>query len=140
MPSFDIVSEVNHHELTNAVDQTAREIDNRFDFKGSSSKIEQTENEVMLYGDNDFQLEQIKVILLTKAAKRDLDALSFEFHEPQSNQANMNKFQSKPKKRNSRFDSLSSDNSTTSCICPRFSPITTFCTSLNSSRSLSSIF
>ena len=70
MPSFDIVSEVNHHELKNAVDQTAREIDNRFDFKGSSSKIEQTENEVMLYGDNDFQLEQIKVILLTKAAKR----------------------------------------------------------------------
>ena len=89
MPSFDIVSEVNHHELTNAVDQTAREIDNRFDFKGSSSKIEQTENEVILYGDNDFQLEQIKAILLTKAAKRDLDALSFEFHEPQSNQSNM---------------------------------------------------
>ena len=89
MPSFDIVSEVSHHELSNAVDQTAREIDNRFDFKGSSSKIEQTENEIVLYGDNDFQIEQIKAILLTKAAKRNLDALSFEFHDPQSNHANM---------------------------------------------------
>lgn len=89
MPSFDIVSEVSHHELTNAVDQTTREIENRFDFKGSSSKIEQLGGEVMVYGDNDFQLEQIKVIFLTKAAKRNLDALSFQFHDPQSNHANM---------------------------------------------------
>ena len=59
MPSFDIVSEVSHHEMTNAVDQTAREIDNRFDFKGTSSKIEQKDKEIILYGDNDFQLEQI---------------------------------------------------------------------------------
>lgn len=89
MPSFDIVSEVDHHELTNAVDQTAREIENRFDFKGSSSKVEQKESEIMLYGDNDFQLEQVKSILLTKSAKRGLDALSFEFHDSETQQSNM---------------------------------------------------
>lgn len=88
MPSFDIVSEVDHHELTNAVDQTAREIDNRFDFKGTSSKIEQNELDVTFYGDNDFQLEQIKAIFLTKAAKRGLDAMSFEFQDPESHHAN----------------------------------------------------
>tara|TARA_B100001989_G_C24548107_1_gene472369 strand:+ start:3444 stop:3926 length:483 start_codon:yes stop_codon:yes gene_type:complete len=88
MPSFDIVSEVSHHELTNAVDQTAREIDNRFDFKGTSSKIEHKDSEVVLYGDNDFQLEQIKTILLTKAAKRDIDAMSFDFHDPETHQSN----------------------------------------------------
>ncbi len=83
MPSFDIVSEIDHHELTNSVDQTTREIANRFDFKGTSSKIEQSEAMVVVYGDNDFQLEQIKAIFLTKAAKRGMDALSFEFKEPQ---------------------------------------------------------
>ena len=88
MPSFDIVSEVSHHEMTNAVDQTAREIDNRFDFKGTSSKIEQKDKEIILYGDNDFQLEQIKSILLTKAAKRDIDAMSLMFHDPETNHSN----------------------------------------------------
>ena len=84
MPSFDIVSEVDHHELSNAVDQTAREIENRFDFKGSSSAIASSEQGVTLFGDNDFQLEQIKAIFLLKSAKRGLDALSFEFKDAQS--------------------------------------------------------
>ncbi len=89
MPSFDIVSEIDHHELTNAVDQTSREIENRFDFKGSSSKVEQKDKEVVFYGDNDFQLEQIKTIFLTKSAKRGIDALCFDFKDPQSHQTNM---------------------------------------------------
>ena len=89
MPSFDIVSEIDHHELTNTVDQTAREIDNRFDFKGSSSRIEQSDKQVMIYGDNDFQCEQIKTIFLTKAAKRGMDALAFVFGDPQTHQANV---------------------------------------------------
>ena len=45
MPSFDVVSEIDHHELTNAVDQANREISNRFDFKGSNAKVEQSEDE-----------------------------------------------------------------------------------------------
>ena len=88
MPTFDIVSEVDHHELTNVIDQTAREIDNRFDFKGTSAAIKQ-EQELFLYGDNDFQLDQIKDIFLAKAAKRQLDPGCFEFNDIQSNHANV---------------------------------------------------
>ena len=89
MPSFDIVSEIDHHELSNSVDQTAREIMNRFDFKGTSCKIDQSDAGVALFGDNDFQIEQIKTIFLTKAAKRGMDALSFEFKDPQPYQGNV---------------------------------------------------
>ena len=89
MPSFDIVSEIDHHELSNSVDQTAREIANRFDFKGTTSKITQSDTGVAIFGDNDFQLEQIKTIFLTKAAKRGMDALSFAFKDPQPYQGNV---------------------------------------------------
>jgi len=63
MPSFDTVSEVDLHEVTNAVDQANREVGNRYDFKGSCAKVEQSENQLSLRADNEFQLEQVKDIL-----------------------------------------------------------------------------
>lgn len=73
MPSFDVVSEVNLHELTNAVDQTNREVGNRFDFKGSNARVEQSENVLTLSAESEFQVDQIRDILITRMAKRDID-------------------------------------------------------------------
>src|SRR5260221_13844161 len=78
MPSFDIVSEVNKVELKNAVDQANKEIANRFDFKGSDARIEQAELVLTLYADDDFKLKQVKDVLLTKCAKRGVDARMFD--------------------------------------------------------------
>src|SRR5205814_7975155 len=78
MPSFDIVSEVNKVELKNAVDQANREIANRFDFKGSDARIEQTELVLTLYADDDFKLKQVTDALLAKCAKRAVDARMFD--------------------------------------------------------------
>ena len=74
MPSFDTVLEPNLVEVKNAVDQTAKEIGTRFDFKGSSARIEQKDKEVTLYGDSDFQIGQVMDILLAKLTKRSVDA------------------------------------------------------------------
>jgi uncharacterized protein YajQ (UPF0234 family) len=73
MPSFDTVLEPNLVEVKNAVDQTAKEIGTRFDFKGSSARIEQKDKEVTLYGDSDFQIGQVMDILLAKLTKRSVD-------------------------------------------------------------------
>ncbi len=73
MPSFDVVSEVDMHELTNAVDQANREIANRFDFKGTDSKVEQNGNELLLESASDFQVKQIMEILKAKLVKRGID-------------------------------------------------------------------
>ncbi len=78
MPSFDIVSEVNKVELKNAVDQSNKEIANRFDFKGSDARIEQAELVLTLYADDDFKLKQVTDVLLTKCAKRGVDARMFD--------------------------------------------------------------
>ena len=77
MPSFDIVLEPNFVELRNAVEQTCKEIGTRFDFKGSSADVELKEDgtarELMIYADSDFQIAQVKDILLAKLAKRGVD-------------------------------------------------------------------
>lgn len=73
MPSFDVVSEVDAHELANAVDQANREIGTRFDFKGSGAKIEHAEALLTLHADNEFQIKQISDILHGKLAKRGVD-------------------------------------------------------------------
>ena len=78
MPSFDIVSEVNKVELKNAVDQANKEIAHRFDFKGSDARIEQAELVLTLYADDDFKLKQVTDVLLTKCAKRGVDARMFD--------------------------------------------------------------
>lgn len=73
MPSFDVVSEVDLHELTNAVDQTRREIGNRFDFKGTGAKVEQADWELTLVAEAEFQINQMLDILRNKMAKRGID-------------------------------------------------------------------
>ncbi|MFK7891577.1 MAG: YajQ family cyclic di-GMP-binding protein [Granulosicoccus sp.] len=78
MPSFDVVSEVDQHELANAVDQTAREIGTRFDFKGTSASVELTDSNVMLHADSDFQVKQIQPILYQKLTARKIDIACLE--------------------------------------------------------------
>ncbi len=82
MPSFDIVSEVNLHEVTNAVDQASREVDQRFDFKGTNSKFEQKESVVTLSAPADFQLKQMLEILKLKLSKRGIDVACLKVDEP----------------------------------------------------------
>ena len=74
MPSFDTVLEPNLVEVRNAVDQAAKEIGTRFDFKGSSARVELKDKEITLYADSDFQLGQVVDLLLGKCAKRNVDA------------------------------------------------------------------
>ena len=83
MPSFDTVCEANFVEVKNAVENTAKEIGTRFDFKGSSAAIELTEKEITLYGDADFQLQQVEDILRAKLAKRSVDVRFLDVQKPQ---------------------------------------------------------
>lgn len=73
MPSFDTVLEPNLVEVKNAVDQTAKEIGTRFDFKGSSAAVELKDKEITLFGDSDFQISQVDDILRNKMTKRSVD-------------------------------------------------------------------
>lgn len=77
MPSFDAALEPNFVELRNAVEQTNKEVGSRFDFKGSCAKVELSEDgkerSLMLWADSEFQIGQVKDILLAKLAKRGVD-------------------------------------------------------------------
>ena len=73
MPSFDTVLEPNLVEVRNATDQTAKEIGTRFDFKGSSAKVELKEKELTVWADSDFQIGQVMDILVGKLTKRGVD-------------------------------------------------------------------
>lgn len=78
MPSFDIVSEVDGHEVRNAVEQTNKEVSSRFDFKGSDARVEQSDFVLAVYADDDFKLEQILDILRTRLTKRNIDVRCLE--------------------------------------------------------------
>ncbi len=78
MPSFDIVSEVDAHELSNAIDQASREISTRFDFKGSNAKVTQEEPNIGIEAKSEFQLDQVYDILITKMSKRGIDVMCLE--------------------------------------------------------------
>ena len=73
MPSFDTLLEPNLVEVRNAVDQTAKEIGTRFDFKGSSAKVELKDKEITVWADSDFQIGQVLDILIAKLTKRSVD-------------------------------------------------------------------
>lgn len=73
MPSFDVVSEVDKHELTNAIDQMNREISTRYDFKGSGSKVELKEGMLSLEAGSEFQIQQMHDIIYLKLAGRKID-------------------------------------------------------------------
>jgi cyclic-di-GMP-binding protein len=83
MPSFDIVCEANTVELKNAIEQSNKEINTRFDFKGSDSRIEQTEKELTAYSDDDFKLGQVRDVMLQKLAKRGVDVRYLKYGDPQ---------------------------------------------------------
>ena len=73
MPSFDTVLDPNLVEVKNAVDQTAKELGTRFDFKGSSARIELKDKDITLFADSDFQIGQVMDVLLAKLSKRNVD-------------------------------------------------------------------
>ena len=82
MPSFDTVSEVNHHELSNAVDQANREVTTRFDFKGTGSNFELAGNLITMNTQSEFQLQQMYDILCNKLVKRSVDISCLELADP----------------------------------------------------------
>lgn len=82
MPSFDIVSELDTHEVTNAVDQANREVGTRFDFKGTGAKFELKEYSVTLHAQADFQLKQMLEVLKLKLSKRGIDLACLTVAEP----------------------------------------------------------
>jgi cyclic-di-GMP-binding protein len=82
MPSFDVVSKINMHEITNAVDQANREVATRFDFKDTNSHFELKEMKILMVAPSDFHLKQMKEILINKLTKREVDARSLTFHDP----------------------------------------------------------
>lgn len=87
MPSFDIVSELDAHEVTNAVDQANREIDMRYDFKKVDARFEQVDGQVIMWAEVDFQLQQMLDVLRTKLVGRKIDIRCLEVKDPET--ANM---------------------------------------------------
>lgn len=83
MPSFDIVSEVDHHEVANAVDQANREVATRFDFKGTDSAFEVSGAQIKLRTESEFQLDQMLDMLYGKLAKRGIDLEAVEAQAPE---------------------------------------------------------
>jgi uncharacterized protein YajQ (UPF0234 family) len=73
LPTFDIVSEVDKQEIRNALDQVNKEVSTRFDFKGSDSRVEQSEYLLTVFADDEFKLSQVLDILMAKLAKRSVD-------------------------------------------------------------------
>jgi uncharacterized protein YajQ (UPF0234 family) len=84
VPSFDAVSELNAHEVANAVDQANRELAQRFDFKDSGARFELTDFTVTLHAQVDFQLKQMLEIVKLRLSKRGVDLACLEVKEPQT--------------------------------------------------------
>jgi cyclic-di-GMP-binding protein len=85
MPSFDIVSNIDQHEISNAVDQANREVSTRFDFKDTNARLELNKDKITIIAPTDFQLKQVDEILRAKLAKRQVDIRSFNYKEISSN-------------------------------------------------------
>ena len=81
MPSFDIVSQVNQQEVKNAVEQANKEVQNRYDFKGSDARIEQDQLALTVFADDEFKLGQVTDVLRQRMAKRSIDVRSLELGE-----------------------------------------------------------
>jgi cyclic-di-GMP-binding protein len=87
VPSFDVVSEVNSHEVANAVDQANRELAQRFDFKDTGARYQLEELTVTLHAEVDFQLKQMLEILKLRFGKRGIDLACLDIKEPEVNLA-----------------------------------------------------
>lgn len=79
MPSFDVVSEVDKQEVRNAIEQTNKEVTNRFDFKGSDARIEHNDYALTLFADDEFKLSQVIDIMSTKLVKRGIDLKCLDY-------------------------------------------------------------
>ena len=92
MPSFDIESKVDNHELSNAIDQTNRVITNRYDLKDANANVALQENEIKVSANESFQLDQIIPILKENLSKRKIDLKSLKIGETQeaNNSASVN--------------------------------------------------
>ncbi len=84
MPSFDVVSEVDLHQLTNAVDQAGRIVANRFDFKGVEASFDRDERTVVITAEAEFQVEQMEDMLRSALIKCDIDPGAMDCGEPQT--------------------------------------------------------
>jgi uncharacterized protein YajQ (UPF0234 family) len=78
LPSFDVVSQVDRQEVKNAVDQTNKEVGNRFDFKGSDARVELAELVLTVFADDEFKLGQVTDVLRGRLAKRNIDVRCLE--------------------------------------------------------------
>ena len=87
MPSFDIVSKVDSHELTNAVDQAKRELEKRYDLRGTNARFELEEYVITQFAPSEYQLEQLLDILKPRLAARGIDLKAIELGEVESNLA-----------------------------------------------------
>lgn len=85
MPSFDVVSEIDQHELTNAVDQANREISTRFDFKGANASFTLEKDEIALAASSEFSIKQMQDVLLNKLSKRNIDPRMLTYGTMESN-------------------------------------------------------
>ena len=81
MPSFDVVSKIDQHEITNAVDQANREVTTRFDFKDTNARLELGKENITIIAPTDFQLKQVDEILRNKLTKRQVDIRSLVYKE-----------------------------------------------------------
>lgn len=88
MPSFDVVSEVDMHELKNAIDQANREVSTRFDFKGTDCTFILTEEEVTLKAEGEFQLKQMRDVLRSKMVARKVDTGALDIQNPEGSLKN----------------------------------------------------
>ena len=98
MPSFDITSEPSKIELGNSVDLANKEIKNRFDFKGSDSKLEKTEDSIIIYAEDEFKRRQVFDILINKLTKRSVDLRFLDKRESGKNRRRQNKRRNEDKK------------------------------------------
>ena len=85
MPSFDVVSQVDLNEVSNAVNQATRELDNRFDFKGTNAKFELDDGAVTVRAPNEFQVNQMYDILTARLASRKINVGCLEREATQQN-------------------------------------------------------
>jgi len=83
MPSFDVMSEVDLAALRNAVDVANRKITNRYDFKGTDARIEESDKVLTLFGDSDFQLDQMKALLLPEMTNKKIDVRCLDYGDLQ---------------------------------------------------------
>jgi uncharacterized protein YajQ (UPF0234 family) len=83
MPSFDVVSKTDLNEVDNAINGARREIDTRFDFKGSKCTMERSEESITLFADDDMKLKQMQELLKGYVTRRKLDAGALEFKDPE---------------------------------------------------------